>query len=195
LKGGGRNPERSSVLNGVSNLCGFLILIGRGGFYRSPLHNLKEEENYPLESMHIVPIVLTPVKRGTKYNLVKCSLLLERNGSGCIQVASLEDAKEFCSKNGLVLKGEPLCSKDVVFVEVDPAATILSEFYTWNEVLPSTVPMKEVWRPFVWNDSPIDLWGTNVGLDSIDCMPYSAGHLLNTYFKTSRVDKVDEFHS
>jgi hypothetical protein len=137
--------------------------------------------------MYLIPIVEMPVKNNEKYNLLKCSIFLERNGSACISIASLEAAKIYCAHNEIFLLGNPLVVGELIFAAVDPVKTDLSAFYTWSEVFPATLPMREVWRPFVWNDVSTDTWGTNTYLDTIECEPYSIGHLLFTYFKTSRV--------
>jgi len=137
--------------------------------------------------MYLIPIVESPIKNDEKYNLIKCSIFLERNGLACISVVSLEAAKLYLAHNEIFLLSNPIVVGDLIFASVDPVKTDLSAFYTMSEVLPATLPTREVWRHFVWNHVATDTWGTNMHLDSIQCEPYLAGHLLFTYFKTSRV--------
>jgi hypothetical protein len=130
--------------------------------------------------MYIVPIVHKEIETNSKYSLVKCALLLDRNGNACISNTS--NVETFCSANELVMEGKPLIINNLTFVRINPEKTDLSTFYSWSEVAPASQPMKEVWRYFIWNNLVDDVWGTNVYLDSIDCNPYSIGHLLKSYF-------------
>jgi hypothetical protein len=137
--------------------------------------------------MYLIPIVESPLKNSEKYNLTRCSIFLERNGGACISVESLDAAKLYLAHNEIFLLSNPIVAGNLIFAAVDPIKTDLSAFYTMSEVLPATLPMREVWRHFIWNDTDVDTWGTNVHLHLVECTPYSAGHLLFTYFKTSRV--------
>jgi len=118
-------------------------------------------------------------------------MFLDKNGTSCITldntIGPIDAANAFCLKNDIVIDGAPVIMDDLIFVNIDPVKTDLSSFYTWSEILPSDKPLKEVWRHFIWNNSTVDAWGTNVYLDSVDCSPYSAGYLLGGYFKTKCV--------
>ena len=141
--------------------------------------------------MYIVPIVHTEINTNTKYNLINCGLFLDKNGTSCISLGNcsnpIETANEFLSINGFFPKSPPTLLDTIVLVEIDPVKTDLNSFYKWSEVLPTTQPVKEVWRYFVWNNHTPDTWGTNMYLDSIDISPYSVGHILKGYFKTKCV--------
>lgn len=132
--------------------------------------------------VYVVPIVCQNIASKNNVFLVKCSLLLDRNGTSCINTNAPE---EFAETNDLVLLSQNTVD-EIVFLEVDASKTDLQNFYTWSEVLPNTVPMKEVWRTFIWNTADVDNWGTNMNLNTIDCSPFSIGHVLNAYFKTKR---------
>jgi hypothetical protein len=134
--------------------------------------------------MYIVPIVYKEIETNSKYSLIKCALLLDRNGTSCI--SNNTNLEEFCKTNELVIIGEPITINDIVFVRINPEKTDLSTFYTWSEVAPASQPMKELWRYFIWNNDVDDVWGTNTYLDSIDCNPYSVGHLLKNYFRETK---------
>jgi hypothetical protein len=130
--------------------------------------------------MYIVPIIHAEIQTDEKYSLIKCAMLLDRNGSSCLLNNS--SVKEFCMSNELIIEGEPLVINNLTFVRINPVQTNLETFYTWSEVTPASQPMKEVWRYFIWNNEVNDIWGTNTYLDSIDCSPYSIGYLLKSYF-------------
>lgn len=131
------------------------------------------------------------IDKNTKYNLVKCALFLEKNGTACLALNDskdpIESAKEFLQNNEIYTLGEPVLSENFIYVSVDPVKTDLSSFYNWSEIIPSSQPMKEVWRQFIWNMNDPDSWGTNVYLDSIDLGPLNVGQILRGYFKTLRV--------
>jgi hypothetical protein len=139
----------------------------------------------------LIPIIHKEIDKNEKYNLIKCALFLEKNGSTCMTLNNSKDpigsAKEFLKANELVAIGEPFLLDNVVYATIDPIKTDLSSFYTWSEVLPSSQPTKEVWRHFVWNMNIPDTWGTNAYLDSINLGELNVGQILTGYFKTKCV--------
>lgn len=139
----------------------------------------------------LVPIIHKEIDKNEKYNLIKCALFLEKNGSNCMTLNNsgnpIESAKEFLKLNELVTNGEPFVLDKIVYATIDPVKTDLSSFYTWSEVLPSSQPTKEVWRHFVWNMNDPDTWGTNAYLDSINLGELNVGQILTGYFKTKCV--------
>ena len=141
--------------------------------------------------MYIVPIVHTEINANTKYNLIKCALFLDKNGTSCISLGDVsnpnEVANDFLKENGFISKNPLMTIDDIIFVEIDSVKTDLNSFYKWSEILVAEKPMKEVWRHFIWNTHMPDTWGTNVYLDSIESSPYSIGHILRGYFKTKCV--------
>ena len=128
------------------------------------------------------------IDKNTKYDLVKCALFLEKNGTACLSLNDSKDpiksAKEFLENNEIYTLGEPVLSDKIIYVSVDHVKTDLSSFYNWSEIIPSSQPMKEVWRQFIWNMNDPDSWGTNVYLDSVEIGPLNIGQILRGYFKT-----------
>jgi hypothetical protein len=127
--------------------------------------------------MYVIPILIQKVNESVQ----TCWILLERNGTACIQVNSVEEAVAFAAENEIVAAGPPLVKNNYVFIPVDSHRTYLPAFYSWGEVLPNEQPMREVWRAFIWR-TPGDSWGTNTMLDSVRCSPDSVGQILNSYF-------------
>ena len=107
----------------------------------------------------------------------KVWLFLDANGTEAIELpgatkkTALKFANAFLKDNELVSKRVYLKGDDIVFAEIDIAATPdLSAFYTWSEVIPDTAsPPKEVWRLFLWMEGGTgqDIWGVNTYLRSI----------------------------
>ena len=134
--------------------------------------------------MYIVPIVQREINKSSKKNLVKCVLLLDKNGTRCISIEDSVSAESFCEANDLHMIGSPVKHGDIIFVNVDTEMTDMESFYIWSEILPNTIPMKEAWRHFVWNDDTDDKWGINLPLYSIECTnTHSIGQLFDAYFK------------
>ena len=102
-------------------------------------------------------------------------IFLERNGTYCMEITSIDSAKTFAEENGLPLIKEPVQIGDLIFLFIEPNSIELQSFYTWDEIHPSDQPMREVWRPFLWIDSTIDskidMWGTNQYLNEIQLTP------------------------
>ena len=76
----------------------------------------------------------------------------------------------FLEENELV-GGNRTESGGVVYIQIDPATEGLTNFYTWGEVQPGSIPAKEVWRSFLWLDESEELWGVNKQLDEIALSP------------------------
>jgi hypothetical protein len=53
---------------------------------------------------------------------------------------------DYCEANGFVVK-EINIEKDIAFLEIDPRATNISDFYSWEEAL-TTPGRPECWRRF-----------------------------------------------
>ena len=122
--------------------------------------------------------------KDAKSVLKSCWIFLDRGGNTCLTVNTMSDVLKFAEINGIFYNGTPRQVENIVFLDVDTEKTVLSDFYTWSE---TTDPSLEVWRQFVWQlpiTSDTDPWGINVHLNSLDCSPYSIGHILTTYFKT-----------
>lgn len=114
-------------------------------------------------------------------------VFMERNGTHLIALdggsegedGGIKAAREFCELNELSTAADPFCSGPFVFVPVDPADKDLAAFYSWAETPPGTVPLREVWRPFLWVHSAsggaggaavsntMDPWGVNKLLEAI----------------------------
>ena len=136
--------------------------------------------------MYIVPIVQKEIHNSAKKVLIKCALFLDKNGTSCMTMDDSISADSFCKANDLVMKGSPFERDGILFVNIDTEKTDMNSFYTWSEVLPNTLPMREVWRPFIWNNEPTDTWGVNSQLFSVECgEKYNIGQILTAYFKTN----------
>jgi hypothetical protein len=134
--------------------------------------------------MYIVPIVQSEINKSSNKNLIKCALLLDRNGTSLISLDKTQTVDSFCKQNDIYISDTLKEYEDIVFVDVDTERTDMDSFYKWSEVLPNTLPMKEVWRHVVWNKDLDDKWGTNIHLHSIDCAnKYTIGKILDAYFK------------
>ncbi len=102
-------------------------------------------------------------------------LLLERNGTHCIEVESMAAATAFAEENdipGRFITANSL--PNVIFLLVDSGAKNLSDFYSWREITPgpATTP-KEVWRNFIWTSSKDsdDFLGVNTFLANVSIGP------------------------
>lgn len=130
--------------------------------------------------MYLVPIVEIPQVSKEGLSLVKCWLLLERNGTHLMSVSGLAEAAEFAAENGLTLEKQTVCG-DIIFQKVSPTVA-LTDFYTWAEVAPGQQPMREAWRPFVWSWPDL---GCNEALKAVEIGPYSVGAVLEKYFSNN----------
>jgi hypothetical protein len=149
-------------------------------------------------SRYLVPILR--VKKASPA-LEQFWLFMERNGTHLITLegdaatddaTALEAAREFCEVNDLSAADDPFCSGLFVFVPVDPSDKDLAAFYSWAETPPGTLPLREVWRPFLWvhlaNDATSDSsdpWGVNKLLDMISVADnVTVYSVLQTFLKS-----------
>ena len=145
--------------------------------------------------MHIVPIIRRTVRATDAYSILQCWILLERNGSYCMEVDSVDHAAQFASENDLELTGPPIVEDGLVFLPVSAETKGLHLFYTWDETSIAVTTLQDVWRPFIWVDGDSHALGTNVYLSEIPLTPsHSVSSVLSTYFKARPVSIVDEFH-
>ena len=136
--------------------------------------------------MYIIPILVKTVQTTEDTIIKQVWLFLERNGSHCISVASVEDAKAFLKTNEFSLDQPVIVSGQFIYAPMAATAD-LSSFYSWGEVRPNEHPMKEAWRSFLWVVGPNsneDVWGTNVFLKDICIAGSSTVHsVIEGYFK------------
>jgi len=121
--------------------------------------------------MFVIPILAIPMQKMTAVNIVQIWMFLERNGTHAIYVDDVEGALAFAKENGFPLVSAPLVANDMIFLFVDPSCKELASFYAWSEIQPNDMPMKEVWRPFLWVKGSEDLWGTIQYLNDIKVSP------------------------
>jgi len=138
--------------------------------------------------MYLIPIYAKQINENSHSRVYQCWILLERNGSAAIEIASVEAAAQFAAENEITLAAPPKQVGDFVILPVDPIHTALENFYTWSEVAPGDLPMREVWRPFLWlvgKDGGGDVWGTNTQLESIEiAAKVSVSDALQNHFRT-----------
>jgi hypothetical protein len=108
-------------------------------------------------------------------------MFLDRNGTQLLSCSDEAEGREFLEANDLQVE-ELVKVGDCLFATVNPD-TNLDQFYTWREVLPGSIPMKELWRPFLWSTAE-ESWGTNEFLRGVELAPghsvYSLITLRNT---------------
>lgn len=114
--------------------------------------------------MFLVPYLL----RSLPNDIQQVWLFLERNGTHLMETESAAAATAFATANGLGA-GPAKQVGDILFLQVSAAEPGLSEFYAWRDIVPGTLPLKEVWRPFLWSSNP-EL-GVNVPLQEIKLAP------------------------
>jgi len=136
--------------------------------------------------MYIVPIAVRNRGQGLK----QVWALLERNGNHLISLDVNEEgpelaAKDFAELNGLSLTREPVHVDDLVFLSIDTHSTDFSNFYSWREVAPGTVPQKEVWRQFLWAPDSLSV-NTLLNEIQIGGPNHTVYSVLNTYLKTQQ---------
>jgi hypothetical protein len=95
--------------------------------------------------MFIVPYLARQLPNG----LQQVWLFLERNGTHLIEIDA-STAAAYAATNGLGA-GPIKQVGDLLFLPVSIDEPGLAEFYSWREVVPGTLPLKEVWRPFIWS--------------------------------------------
>ncbi len=97
--------------------------------------------------MYVIPLFSTPLSP----SIEQVWLFLERNATHLIETEDATAAAAFAADNDIALRGPPVVVGPYVFLPVDPAATALTDFYTWRELPPAATPLKEAWRPFLWS--------------------------------------------
>lgn len=100
--------------------------------------------------MYILPII---TRRLPGKNMDSVWLFLERNGTNLINGSAenpIESAKQFMVENDMPLNGEPYVRGNIVFGPVDVNSPKLNAFYSWQETPPGTIPVRDVWRNFLW---------------------------------------------
>jgi len=115
--------------------------------------------------MYVIPILTKSLEKNV--NLLQVWMFLERNGTHAIEVNSLDEAVDFAKENGFKILGKPVVRENIVFLMIDSSSKELSSFYTWSDIQHNQMPMKEIWRPFLWVMTSEDLWGTNQYLNNI----------------------------
>lgn len=112
-------------------------------------------------------------------------LFLERNGTHLIEVGA--DARAFAAENGFSEDPTFMTVGDLLFLEVDRQRPGLEAFYSWEEVVPGTIPAKEVWRPFLW------LPGTEHLLaDTLLSAKHALPDILRPILSRDAIDSTDE---
>jgi hypothetical protein len=120
--------------------------------------------------MYVVPIFTKTINSIDTALLQQIWMLLERNGTFCTYVETVEDALAYATENEIPLQGAPIVVESVIYLPVDGKSSALDLFYTWNETRTDEQPMRAVWRPFAWitNSAQEDIWGTNAHLGKIE---------------------------
>jgi hypothetical protein len=128
--------------------------------------------------MYVVPIFERLINSMEGGHMKQIWILLERNGTYCSSVETVEDAVSYANENDIPILGEPVKTNNFIFLYVDSTSPLLDQFFSWNETLPDEQPMRTVWRPFLWisNDSSEDVWGVNMYLKDIQI-----GHNLSVF--------------
>jgi hypothetical protein len=130
--------------------------------------------------MFIVPYIKRPLKPG----LQQIWIFLERNGTHLIEVGA--DAATFAIENGFSNDPTFVPVGDLLLLAVDPSPS-LSSFYSWGEVPPGTIPMKELWRPFMC------LEGANQPLSEIPLsLKHTALSVITPILSLPAINIVDE---
>ena len=93
-----------------------------------------------------------------------------------------DQVDEFLQGAELVALGQTKVGT-ILYIQIDPTAEGLSNFYTWGEISPGTIPAKEVWRSFLWLDESEQFWGVNTYLKEISLSP-SPSHTVGSVLQT-----------
>jgi hypothetical protein len=141
-------------------------------------------------NQYLVPYIQTAPLPGQADSLHKIWLFLERNCTHMMEIAAgqepLAAARDFLVTNDLVAARDPFQVGPITFVEIDEEKTDLSQFYSWREAPPGTVPPKEAWRHFLWvrTADSADPWGVNRLLNTIPLgpAPHTAFTVLDALF-------------
>lgn len=101
--------------------------------------------------MYLVPYFVESLEHMSP-SMYQVWLFLERNGTQLMSVNTIEDVMQFLEENEIRPAVPPKATEDgsLCLVAVNRATTDMSSFYMWSEVIPGSIPMKEVWRPFLW---------------------------------------------
>ena len=139
--------------------------------------------------MYVIPIFDKAVNSLDTTVIRQFWMLLERNGTYCTSIETLEDAIAYATDNDIPLAGEPIVVEPFIFLPVDSKAAALDLFYTWNETRTDEQPMRAVWRPFLWvsDMGQHDIWGTNAYLGRIIVADTkSVEDILSTYLALTK---------
>jgi hypothetical protein len=114
-------------------------------------------------------------------------IFLERNGGHMLEIESPEAAEAFLAENELNAGSRGIQQSPnhpgLIFVDIDSSDKDLAQFYTWREVMPGTVPSREVWRPFLWVTTETG-WDVNRLLEEVQLGPdqeHTAFKILEAY--------------
>ena len=135
--------------------------------------------------MLLAPILCRTLQEKATYSLYQCWILMERNGTYGLAVASKEEAAAFAALNEITVR-ETKVLGDTILLDVAPSSELV-QFYTWSEMQPGQ-PMCEVWRPFIWTwtaENPdFDALGIRKGLADIRLSETeTVASVLLAYFK------------
>lgn len=136
----------------------------------------------------MVPIFTKAINSIDTTSIQQIWILLERNGTHCTSVETVEDAVAYATDNDIPLVGEPIVKEPFIYLPVDGKSPELDLFYTWNETRLDEQPLRAVWRPFLWisDATQEDIWGTNVYLSDIHIADKkSVSDVLLNYFATA----------
>jgi len=134
--------------------------------------------------MFVIPVLAVPLQKMVSVNIIQIWVFLERNGTHAIHVENVEEALHFARENGFSLMMEPVVNNNIVYLLVDPKCKELKSFYSWGEIQMNDMPMKEVWRPFLWVRDTTDIWGTNQYLNDIKVGPNVSVYDVLTHFES-----------
>jgi hypothetical protein len=114
--------------------------------------------------MYCVPFYRKLEKTSSGNTIQKVVLFLGKGGTAPLDGFQPHDIQGFCTENGFVVK-QQLQNDSTIFLEVDPAKTDISSFYTFEEAYKT---MNECWRTFILILSPeqTDSWNVNLYFDS-----------------------------
>ena len=122
--------------------------------------------------MLLAPILCRTLQEKGTHTLYQCWILMERNGTYGMTVASKEEAAAFAALNEITVRDTHVVG-DTILLDVAPSSE-LAQFYTWSEIQLGQghgQPMCEVWRPFIWtwtaHNPDFDALGIRKGLAEI----------------------------
>lgn len=135
--------------------------------------------------MKLVPFFLTKKERN-HFHITTLHLFLSHAGksiwktdeSGFVPLQTIME--DYCEANGFVVKRSFVdTSKQIVYLEIDPEQTNLSDFYTWEEALTKSLK-PECWRHFIFvkDAEQADWWSPK---DLIEAEIQDYGNVLDVY--------------